>query len=166
MIQSQVYAFNKASAIGLMVNEDGTPITSQAHRFTAIQHRREARKCLQSSFAPCAVQTPPGWRFETSSQASHQKSGPCNVDTWMGSLLPSLRSAWTCYEPAWQGAVYEGHGHVAQRDGAIGDGDESKYQEWFWKGLNDGEGLVEKVIAALTPPPLREKTIQVLERQE
>jgi len=42
---------------------------------------------------------------------------------------------------------------------AIGDGDESKYQEWFWKGLNDGEGLVEKVIAALTPPPLRENTI-------
>ncbi len=154
MTQDQVYSFNKAKAIGPMYDGHGKPVTPQAHRFAAIQGRREARRCLQDSSSLCLVQA--------STQLEPREEQP--------SFTPEERIMQRGYSDgfltakmfAQQGPAVSRLGFKAQyvKDtvillksmGAIGDGDESKYQEWFWKGLSDGEGLVEKVIAAMTSP--------------
>jgi len=154
MTQSQIYAFNKAKAIGPMVDEDGKPVTPQAHRFTAIQRRREARRCLQAFSSLCLVQA--------STQLVPREEQPSFTSEERTMQRGYSDGFLTAKMFAQQGPAMSRLGFKAQymKDtvvllkgmGTIGDGDESKYQEWFWKGLNDGEGLVEKVIAAMTSP--------------
>jgi glucan 1,3-beta-glucosidase len=154
MTQSQVYAFNKAKAIGPMVDEDGKPVTPQGHRFAAIQRRREARRCLQAPSSLCFVQI----STRLAPREEQTGSSPEERITQRGYSDGFL----TAKMFAQQGPAMSRLGFKAQymKDtvtqlkgtGAIGDGDESKYAEWFWKGLSDGEGSVEKVIAAMTSP--------------
>jgi len=160
MTQSQVYAFNKANAIGPMVNEDGTPVTPQAHRFAVIQHRREARKCLQSSSSPCVVQTPTRLeaREEQPSLTSEERVMQRGYSDGFLTAKMFAQHGPAMSRLGFKAQYMKDTVTLLKGMGAIGDGDESKYQEWFWKGLNDGEGLVEKVIAAMNPPPLRENT--------
>lgn len=154
MTQSQVYAFNKASAIGPMIDEGGKPVTPQAHRFAAIQQRRKARRCLQASSSLCLAQT--------STRLAPREEQPGSTSEERIMQRGYSDGFLTAKMFAQQGPAMSRLGFKAQylKDtvmvlkgmGTIGDGDESKYQEWFWKGLSDGEGLVEKVIASMTSP--------------
>ena len=154
MTQSQIYSFNKANAIGPMDDGRGKPVTPQAHRFAAIQRRREARRCLQASSSPCLAQA--------STQLEPREEQPSLTSEERIMQRGYSDGFLTAKMFAQQGPAMSRLGFKAQyvKDtvvllkgmGAIGDGDESKYQEWFWKGLSDGEGLVEKVIAAMTSP--------------
>lgn len=152
--QMQGYSLNKANFMPPMVGEDGKPITSQTHRFTAIQRRREARMCLQNSSPRCIQQAP------TPLESREGQSSPTADERIMqrgysdGFITAKMFAQ---HGPAMSRLGFKTQYvkdtvGMLKSMGAIGDGDGSEYEEWFWKGLNDGEGLVEKVIAAMTSP--------------
>ena len=154
MTQMEVYASNKANVMPPMVDEDSKPVTPQAHRFTAIQRRREARMCLQIPSPRCIQQAPS--RLES----REEQPNPTAEERIMqrgysdGFLTAKMFAQ---HEPAMSRLGFKTQYAkdtvgMLKDMGVIADGDESKYEEWFWKGLYDGEGLVEKVIAAMTSP--------------
>ena len=154
MSQGQVYSFNKATAMRPMVDEDGKLVTPQAHRFAAIQRRREARMSLQNP-SPRRIQQAP-----TRLESREEQPSPTAEERIMqrgytdGFLTAKMFAQ---HGPAmsrlgFRTQYVKDTVGMLKGMGVIGDGDGSKYEEWFWKGLNDGEGLVEKVIAAMTSP--------------
>ena len=155
MTPSQVYAFNKAKAIGPMDDGDGTPVAPQAHRFTAIQRRREVRRCLKApSSSACLAQASTQFepREEQSSLTSEERVMQRGYSDGFLTAKMFAQQGPAMSRLGFKGQYIKDTVMLLKGMGAIGDGDESKYQEWFWKGLSDGEGLVEKVIAAMTSP--------------
>ena len=155
MTQSQIYAFNKAKAIGPMDDGDGTPVPLQAHRFAAIQHRREARRCLtapssSTCLAQASTQLEP--REEQSDLTSEERIMQRGYSDGFLTAKMFAQQGPAMSRLGFKGQYMKDTVVLLKGMGAIGDGDESKYQEWFWKGLSDGEGLVEKVIAGMTSP--------------
>lgn len=151
MSKSQIYSFNKASAMGPMVGEDGIPVTPQAHRFAAIQRRREARRLLHSSPSPSLVQTPT-WLEAREEQAGLTAEEQTMQRGYSDGFLTAKMFAQNgsgMSRLGFRTQYLKDTMSMLKGMGVIGDGDDKKYEEWFWKGLSDGEGLVEKVIAAM-----------------
>ena len=155
MTQSQIYAFNKAQAMGPMDHGDGTPVAPQAHRFAAIQRRRVARRCLKaSSSSACLAQAPIQLeaREEQSSFTSEERIMQRGYSDGFLTAKMFAQQGPAMSRLGFKGQYITDTVVLLKGMGTIGDGDESKYKEWFWKGLSDGERLVEKVIAAMTSP--------------
>jgi glucan 1,3-beta-glucosidase len=155
MTESQVYTFHKAEVMDAMVGEDRKPVTPQAHRFAAIQRRREERMCRQSPSSPCLVQTPAAVEAREEATSNLTAEERIMQRGYSDGFLTAKMFAQ--HGPAmsrlgFKAQYVQDTVSLLKGIGVVQDGDESKYQEWFWKGLNDGEGLVEKVIGAMVSP--------------
>ena len=152
MTQSQVYAFNKANVMDPMVGEDGKLATPQARRFAAIQRRGEARRCLQDPSSRCLQQAPIPLesRQEQQNLTAEERIMERGYSDGFTTAKMFAQHGPAMSRLGFKAQYVKDTVGLLQGMGVIGD--ESKYEQWFWKGLNDGEGLVEKVIAAMTTP--------------